>query len=403
MKVLVINSGSSSVKYQLIDTENEKYLAKGLVDRIGLKNSKLKHQDAKGNKNEFVGVINDHQMAIEYVLAALVNEDYGVIPSLDTIDAVGHRLVHGGEHFSGSVLITPEIMEVLNECIDLAPLHNPPNIKGVKAAQKNLKNVPMVGVFDTAFHSTMPDYAYTYGIPYEIYKRYAIRRYGFHGTSHYYVSRKYAEINDKDINNLKLITCHLGNGASITAIKNGKSVDTSMGFTPLEGLLMGTRSGDIDAGVLFQIMEKENMSKDDINILLNKHSGVQGISELSSDMREIEEAIENGNKKAELAMNVYNYRLKKYISSYAGALGGVDGVIFTGGIGENGPITRAGALRGLDFMGIKLDEEKNKEIIRGKTGFISTDDSPVKVMIIPTNEELVIAMDTEKIINESKK
>ena len=403
MKVLVINSGSSSVKYQLIDTENQKYSAKGLVDRIGLKNSQLKHQHANGKKYEFTGVINDHQMAIEYVLAALTNKKYGVISSLEEIDAVGHRLVHGGEYFSGSVLITPEIMKVLNECIDLAPLHNPPNIKGVKAAQKNLKNVPMVGVFDTAFHSTIPDYAYTYGIPYEIYKRYSIRRYGFHGTSHYYVSNKFAELNNKDITKLKIITCHLGNGASITAIKNGKSIDTSMGFTPLEGLLMGTRSGDIDAGVLIQIMAKENMDRNGINILLNKHSGLMGISELSSDMREIEEAIENGNKKAELAMNVYNYRLKKYIASYAGALGGVDGIVFTGGIGENGPITRAGALEGLEFMGVKLDEEKNEDMIRGKTGFISTDDSPVKVMVIPTNEELVIAMDTERIINESGK
>lgn len=400
MKVLVINSGSSSVKYQLINTKNQKYLAKGLVERIGLKNSQLKHQHANGKKHTFSGVINDHQMAIEFVLAALTNKKYGVISKLEEIDAVGHRLVHGGEHFRGSVLITPKIMEVLNECIDLAPLHNPPNIKGVKAAQKHLKNVPMVGVFDTAFHSTMPDYAYTYGIPYEIYKKYAIRRYGFHGTSHYYVSNKFAELNNKDINKLKIITCHLGNGASITAIKNGKSIDTSMGFTPLEGLLMGTRSGDIDAGVIIQIMSKENMDRNEINILLNKHSGVKGISELSSDMREIEEAIENGNKKAELAMNVYNYRLKKYIASYAGVLGGVDGIVFTGGIGENGPITRTGALKGLEFMGIKLDEEKNEDIIRGKTGLISTDDSPVKVMVIPTNEELVIAMDTERIIKK---
>ncbi len=401
MKVLVINSGSSSVKYQLIDTKDQKYLAKGLVERIGLKNSKLKHKHANGKKHVFTGVINDHQIAIEFVLAALTNNKYGVISTLKEIDAVGHRLVHGGEYFSSSVLITQEIMKVLNECIDLAPLHNPPNIKGVKATRKHLENVPMVGVFDTAFHSTMPDYAYTYGIPNELYKKYAIRRYGFHGTSHYYVSRKFAEFIKKDINKLKIITCHLGNGASITAIKNGKSIDTSMGFTPLEGLLMGTRSGDIDAGAIIQIMAKENMSRNEINILLNKHSGIAGISELSSDMREIEEAIENGNKKAELAMNVYNYRLKKYIASYAGALGGVDGIVFTGGIGENGPITRAGALNGLEFMGIKLDENKNEDIIRGKSGLITTDDSPVKVMVIPTNEELVIAMDTERIIKES--
>ncbi|MEA1986822.1 MAG: acetate kinase [Candidatus Marinimicrobia bacterium] len=403
MKVLVINSGSSSVKYQLINTENRKYLAKGLVERIGLTNSKLKHQHADGEKMSFSGVINDHQTAIEFVLAALTNDEYGVISDLNEIDAVGHRLVHGGEHFSGSVLITPKIMEVLKDCIDLAPLHNPPNIKGVKATQAHLKDIPMVGVFDTAFHSTIPDYAYTYGIPYELYKKHSIRRYGFHGTSHYYISQKFAELNNKKVEDLKLITCHLGNGASITAIKNGKSIDTSMGFTPLEGLLMGTRSGDIDPGALIQIMAVENISRYELNILLNKHSGIQGISELSSDMREIEEAIENGNKKAELAMNVYNYRLKKYISSYAGALGGLDGIIFTGGIGENGPITRAGALKNLEFMGIKLDEAKNEEIIRGKTGEISTDDSPVKVMVIPTNEELVIAMDTEKIIEESKK
>lgn len=397
MKALVINSGSSSIKYQLIDTDTREFLAKGLVDRIGLRGSSLKQERADGHKIHLSGEIFDHQQALEYVLAGLISPNHGVIKALSEIDAVGHRLVHGGEHFKDSILINQEVMDVLNECIDLAPLHNPPNIKGIIAAKYHLPNTPMVGVFDTAFHSKMPDYAYIYGIPYVLYKRHGIRRYGFHGTSHYYVSRKYRDMVNKDLKDLKLISCHLGNGASITAIQNGYSVDTSMGFTPLEGLLMGTRSGDLDPGVCNQIIAKDGLEPREISAMLNKHSGLIGISGLSSDMREIEEAVKEGNRRAELAFNVFSYRLKKYIASYAGALGGVDGLIFTGGIGENSSMVRKAATAGLEFMGIELDEEKNNDTIHGKCGFISTDASRTKVAVIPTNEELVIALDTAKI------
>ncbi|MGC9512101.1 MAG: acetate kinase [Fidelibacterota bacterium] len=400
MKVLVINSGSSSIKYQLIDTKAGISLAKGLVDRIGLSNSSLKQSREDGHKINLFGEIFEHSQALEYILAALTSEKHGVIKSLDEIDAVGHRLVHGGEHFKASVLITDEVMDVLNECIDLAPLHNPPNIKGVQAARAHLGKTPMVGVFDTAFHSTMPDYAYIYGIPYELYKRYGIRRYGFHGTSHRYVSQEFARMYGKDISSLKLISCHLGNGASVAAVQYGKSVDTSMGFTPLEGLVMGTRSGDVDPGVILHIATKEDLDISDLNNLLNKHGGMLGISGLSSDMRDIEESMEKGDERAILAMNVYNYRLKKYIAAYAGAMGGVDGIIFTGGIGENGPITRKGALEGLEFMGIHVDDSLNESMIRGKQGEINPPDAPVKVTVIPTNEELVIALDTEAIVSK---
>ncbi|HBY17772.1 MAG: Acetate kinase [Marinimicrobia bacterium 46_47] len=400
MKVLVINSGSSSIKYQLIDTKAGTSLAKGLVDRIGLSNSSLKQSREDGHKINLFGEIFEHSQALEYILAALTSEKHGVIKNLDEIDAVGHRLVHGGEHFKASVLITDEVMDVLNECIDLAPLHNPPNIKGVQAARAYLGKTPMVGVFDTAFHSTMPDYAYIYGIPYELYKRYGIRRYGFHGTSHRYVSQEFARMYGKEISSLKLISCHLGNGASVAAVQYGKSVDTSMGFTPLEGLVMGTRSGDVDPGVILQIAAKEDLDVSDLNNLLNKHGGMLGISGLSSDMRDIEEAMEKGDERAILAMNIYNYRLKKYIAAYAGAMGGVDGIIFTGGIGENGSITRKGALEGLEFMGIRVDDSLNESMTRGKQGEISPPDAPVKVTVIPTNEELVIALDTEAIVSK---
>jgi acetate kinase len=400
MKVLVINSGSSSIKYQLIDTKAGELLAKGLVDRIGLSNSSLKQSRVDGHKINLFGEIYEHSQALEYILAALTSEKHGVISSLDEIDAVGHRLVHGGEHFKSSILITDEVMGVLYDCINLAPLHNPPNIKGVQAARAHLGKTPMVGVFDTAFHASMPDYAYIYGIPYELYKRYGIRRYGFHGTSHRYVSQEFARMTGRDIKSLKLISCHLGNGASVAAVKYGKSVDTSMGFTPLEGLVMGTRSGDIDPGAILHIAAKEDLELKDMNNLLNKHGGMLGISGLSSDMRDIEEAMEKGDARATLAMNVYNYRLKKYIASYAGAMSGVDGIIFTGGIGENGPITRKGALEGLEFMGIHLDDTLNESMIRGKQGEINRKDSQVTVAVIPTNEELVIALDTEEIVSK---
>ncbi len=401
MRVLVINSGSSSVKYQFIDTETRKYIAKGLVDRIGLQGSSLRQERHDGHKIHLSGDIIDHQMALEYVLAGLVSTNHGVIRSLDEIDSVGHRLVHGGEHFKDSVLITEEVMDVLNECIDLAPLHNPPNIKGILAARFHLPNVPMVGVFDTAFHSKMPDYSYIYGIPYVLYKRHGIRRYGFHGTSHYYVSRRFRDMVSGDIKDLKIITCHLGNGGSVAAIHGGYSVDTSMGFTPLEGLLMGTRSGDMDPGIISHIMAKEELEIREISAMLNKHSGLVGVSGLSSDMREIEDAIAEGNKRAELAFNIFTYRVKKYISAYAGAMGGVDGLVFTGGIGENSALVREKATEGLDFMGISLDAAKNRDFPHGSEGFVSTDDSKAKIAVIPTNEELVIAIDTEKIVSKA--
>ncbi|MDD3807031.1 MAG: acetate kinase [Candidatus Marinimicrobia bacterium] len=400
MKVLVINSGSSSIKYQLIDTIEKKSIAKGLVDRIGLSNSSLKQNREDGHIINLYGEIYEHSQALEYILAALTSEKHGVIKSLDEIDAVGHRLVHGGEHFKSSVLITDEVMEVLNDCIDLAPLHNPHNIKGVLAAKAHLGNTPMVGVFDTAFHATMPDYAYIYGIPYELYKRYSIRRYGFHGTSHRYVTQEFANMYGIELSSLRLISCHLGNGASVAAVKEGKSIDTSMGFTPLEGLIMGTRSGDVDPGAILQIATKEDLEYHDLNNLLNKHSGMLGISGLSSDMRDIEEAMEKGDERAILAMNVYNYRLKKYIAAYAGVMGGVDGIIFTGGIGENGPITRKACLEGLEFMGIQVDDSLNNTILGGKQGEINTPESSVKIVVIPTNEELVIALDTEAIVSK---
>lgn len=399
MKVLIINSGSSSLKYQVIDTVKKDYLAKGLVESIGLDRAAITHKKAGCDKVKQQQEINNHHKAIELTLSMLTDKEHGVLESLDDIDAVGHRLVHGGEKFNSSVLITPEVMETLNECIDLAPLHNPANIEGIKASLEKLPNTPMVGVFDTAFHSTMPDYAYMYALPYEYYKKYAIRRYGFHGTSHYYVTRKFAEMVGKPIEELNLISCHIGNGASITAVKGGKSIDTSMGFTPLEGLLMGTRSGDIDAGAILKIAEKENMSIEDVNMMLNKKSGLIGIYKKSSDLRDIEEAVENGDTQAALAFNMFNYRIKKYIGTYAAVLGRVDGIIFTGGVGENGDLSRGPVCRDMDFMCMTLDEEKNKAMIRGKEGFIEGDDSKVKIAVIPTNEELVIALETEAIVS----
>jgi len=401
MKVLVINSGSSSVKYQFIDTETRTSIARGLVDRIGLQGSSLKQERVDGHKIHLSGDIIDHQMALEYVLAGLVSTNHGVIRDLSEIDAVGHRLVHGGEHFKDSVLITDKVMEVLHECIDLAPLHNPPNIKGITAARHHLPNVPMVGVFDTAFHSKMPDHAYIYGLPYVLYKRHGIRRYGFHGTSHYFVSRRFRDLVNLDIRDLKIITCHLGNGCSIAAVKNGYSIDTSMGFTPLEGLLMGTRSGDLDPGILPHVMAKEELEIREINAMLNKHSGLVGISGLSSDMREIEQAMEEGNKRAELAFNIFAYRVRKYIAAYAAALGGADGIVFTGGIGENSPLLREKCLLDMEFMGVELDSSLNQDHPRGSEGFIHSPQSRIKVAVIPTNEELVIAIDTDKIVSKA--
>jgi acetate kinase len=401
MKVMIINSGSSSVKYQVIDTKKKDYLAKGLVESIGLERSRVKHEKHGNDKVSLEMRIADHQAAIAKVLSLLIDKEHGVLRSYDDIDAVGHRLVHGGERFKSSVLITDHVLDVLNECIQLAPLHNPANIEGIKAAKHSLPTTPMVGVFDTAFHSSMPDYAYMYPLPYEYYEKYAIRRYGFHGTSHYYVTRRFAELTGQAVEKLNLISCHIGNGASVTAVKNGKSVDTSMGYTPLEGLMMGTRCGDVDGGAFLKIAENENMSINDMNMMLNKKSGIIGIYKKSSDLRDVEDDIEKGDKRARLAFDMYNYRIKKYIGAYAAVLGKVDGIIFTGGVGENADLTRGPVCRDMEYMGLYLDEQKNKETIRGKEGFIEAENSKVKIAVIPTNEELVIALETENTIKQS--
>ncbi|WP_434641665.1 acetate kinase [Thermoanaerobacterium thermosaccharolyticum] len=400
MKILVINCGSSSLKYQLIESKDGNVLAKGLAERIGINDSLLTH-NANGEKIKIKKDMKDHKDAIKLVLDALVNSDYGVIKDMSEIDAVGHRVVHGGEYFTSSVLITDDVLKAITDCIELAPLHNPANIEGIKACKQIMPDVPMVAVFDTAFHQTMPDYAYLYPIPYEYYTKYKIRKYGFHGTSHKYVSQRAAEILNKPIESLKIITCHLGNGSSIAAVKNGKSIDTSMGFTPLEGLAMGTRSGSIDPSIISYLMEKENISAEEVVNILNKKSGVYGISGISSDFRDLEDAaFKNGDKRAQLALNVFAYRVKKTIGSYAAAMGGVDVIVFTAGIGENGPEVREFILDGLEFLGFKLDKDKNN--VRGKEAIISTADSKVYVMVVPTNEEYMIAKDTEKIVESIK-
>lgn len=399
MKVLVLNCGSSSIKYQLIETSEKSALAKGMIERIGMSSAVLTHEPAGKDKIRIVGEILDHSIALEYVIAVLLSPNHGVISQKDEIDAVGHRVVHGGETFSGSVLITDEVLKALRENIELAPLHNPPNLKGIAAAKEHLPNVPQCGIFDTAFHMSMPHHAYLYGIPYKLYKRYKIRRYGFHGTSHRFVSKRAAEVLGKPYEELKIITAHLGNGASMAAIKNGKSIDTSMGFTPLEGLLMGTRSGDLDPSIITYIMGKEGLSISETNTLLNKHSGLVGISGESSDMREIEQAVEEGDKKATYAFNVFTYRIKKYVGSYAAAMGGLDALVFTGGIGENSVKVRKDVCQDMEFLGISLDDNLNNN---GKGEFVITkEDSPTKVLRIPTNEELVIAMDTEQIVKRN--
>ena len=399
MKVLVLNSGSSSIKYQFIDTDTKIALAKGLVDRIGMAGAVLSHQRYDGNNIKIAGEILDHQIAVEYVLGVMLSKNHGVIDDKKDIDAVGHRVVHGGETFSGSVFVTDEVVKVLQDNIELAPLHNPPNIKGIQACQRILPDTPQCGTFDTAFHSQMPPKSYLYGIPYELYKKHKIRRYGFHGTSHLYVSNRAAELLGKDIKDLKIITAHLGNGCSIAAVKNGKSMDTSMGFTPLEGLLMGTRSGDLDPSLILYIMGKEGLTLGEANTLLNKHSGLIGISGESSDMREILSAVKDNQQRAKWAFEIFTYRIKKYIGAYASAMGGVDAVVFTGGIGENAKEVREEVCNEMEYMGIELDELKNQNAEE----IISKDNSNVKVMRIPTNEELVIALDTAKIVSEMNK
>jgi len=401
MKILVLNCGSSSIKYKLFEMEGKEVIAQGGVEKIGMKGSFLKLTLPDGSKVMLEGEILEHRAGIEYILGVLLSEKYGCIKNLEEIKAVGHRVVHGGERFNSSVLINEEVIDMLNECIELAPLHNPPNLKGIYAIQEFLPDTPQVGVFDTAFHQTMPDYAYMYGLPYSLYEKYGVRRYGFHGTSHRYVSKRACEFLGVPFEKQRIITAHIGNGGSITAIKNGESIDTSMGMTPVEGLIMGTRSGDVDPGVISYIMEKENMGTKGISTLLNKFSGVLGISGVSSDMREIEEAISNGNERAIMAMKTYNYRIKKYIGSYAAALGGIDILVFTGGVGENQAITRKTACKEMEFMGIVLDEELNDKV-RAKEVIISKPESKVKVVIIPTDEELTIAKDTVMILQNNR-
>lgn len=398
MKILVLNCGSSSIKYQLIDTEKEIVMAKGLVERIGMSSAVLTHTPYGKEKVRIVGEILDHTIAIEYVIAVLMSPTHGVLKDKNEIDAVGHRVVHGGETFSGSVLITDRVVKALVDNIELAPLHNPPNIKGIEAAKAHLPNTPQCGVFDTSFHSTMPEHAYLYGIPYELYKRYKIRKYGFHGTSHRFVSQKAALMLGKPVEELKIITAHLGNGSSMAAINGGKSVDTTMGFTPLEGLIMGTRCGDMDPSVILYIMSKEGLNMAEANTLMNKHSGLIGLSGDSSDMREIESGVMEGDKRAKRAFDAFTYRIKKYVGSYIAALGGCDALVFTGGIGENSPMVRNAVCSNMEFLGIKIDEERNLNV-KGECA-VSSDDSKVKVLRIPTNEELVIALDTEQIVKE---
>ncbi len=398
MKILVINCGSSSIKYQFYSLSENRILAKGIVEKIGMKGSSLKHEKESGQKVIFKGEILDHNTGIEYILGVLSSAKHGCIKDLDEINAVGHRVVHGGEQFNESVLITDDVIQVLEKYKELAPLHNPPNLKGIYALKLLVPGIPQVAVFDTAFHHTMPMHAYMYAIPYALYKKYAIRRYGFHGTSHRYVSKRACEILNVDPKQTKIITCHLGNGASACAVKNGESIDTSMGFTPVEGLIMGTRSGDIDMGAVTYIMDKEGIGTKTASTLFNKHSGLLGITGISSDFREIYEADEkNGDERAKLAIKMFDYRIKKYIGAYAAAMGGLDVLVFTGGIGENSAITRSGICEDLAFLGIEINEEINRAT-RGEEIIISREGAKVKVMVVPTNEELMIAIDTQNII-----
>ncbi|MBK5251173.1 MAG: acetate kinase [Peptostreptococcaceae bacterium] len=396
MKVLVVNCGSSSLKYQLIDMSDEAVMAKGLVERIGIEGSILTHESAGKDKKVIEEPMKDHKKALELVLGAIVNKEYGAIASMDEIEAVGHRVVHAGEKFSDSVIINDDVIAALEECIELAPLHNPPNLIGIRACMELMPGIKMVGVFDTAFHQTMPPTAYIYALPYEYYKKYGVRKYGFHGTSHKYVAQRTASILGKDFDSLKIITCHLGNGASITAIDNGKSVDTSMGFTPLEGLVMGTRCGDLDPAIIPFIMGKENLSIDEMNNILNKKSGVLGISGISSDFRDIESAAKEGNARAQLALDKFNVSVKKYIAACAAVMGGVDAIVFTAGVGENSISARQLICSDFEFMGVELDKKKNN--VRGKETVISKDSSKVKVLVVPTNEELMIARDTVSLL-----
>ena len=397
MIVLVVNCGSSSLKYQLINMDNEEVMAKGLVEKIGLPDSQLTHK-WNGQKKEIKQSIPDHQVAVKLVLDILTDAECGVIKSMDAIDAVGHRVVHGGEEFAASTLITDEVMKALEKCSAMAPLHNPPNIIGINACKAIMPGVPQVGVFDTAFHQTMPAKAFMYGLPYELYKEDHIRRYGFHGTSHRFVAGEVAKVMGVPVEKLRIINCHLGNGSSLAAIKYGKCVDTTMGFTPLAGVLMGTRCGDIDPAIVLNVMDNHNLSTKEMDTLMNKKSGVLGISGVSSDFRDLGQAAAEGNERAQLALDMFHYQVRKEIGAFAAAMGGVDVITFTAGVGENGIEDRAAIAEGLEYLGAKLDPQRNN--VRGKDALISTDDSTVKMYVIPTNEEIMIARDTKDIVSK---
>ncbi len=399
MKILVLNCGSSSIKYKLFEMETKEVLAQGGIEKIGLTGSFLKLTLPNGEKKILEKDIPEHTVGVEFIFQTLTSAEYGAIKSLDELDAVGHRMVHGGERFSQSVILNKEVLDAFTACNDLAPLHNPANLKGVNAVSALLPNIPQVGVFDTAFHQTMPAHAYMYAVPYELYEKYGVRRYGFHGTSHRYVSQRVCEFLGIPVEGSRIITCHVGNGGSIAAVKDGKCIDTTMGLTPLEGLMMGTRSGDIDAGAVTFIMEKEGLNATGISNLLNKKSGVAGVSGVSSDMREVTAAAHNGNARARLSLDMYFYRIKKYIGAYAAAMGGVDVILFTGGVGENQADCREAACSGLEYMGVKLDKEINN-VTRGEETIISTADSKVKVVVIPTDEEMMIASDTLELVKK---
>ena len=396
MNILVINCGSSSLKYQLIDMDKKEVLAKGLAERIGIEGGRVKYEAAGKDEIVIEEMLDDHKAALKIVLDSLKHEEYGAVKSLDEIDAVGHRLVHGGEAFAESVIIDEKVMQAINDNVEIAPLHNPPNIIGIEACKEIMGDVPMVAVFDTAFHQSIPELNYIYALPYEYYENYKVRRYGFHGTSHQYITERAADMLGKDLNEVNLITCHLGNGSSISAVKGGKCYDTSMGFTPLEGLAMGTRSGDLDPAIIPFIMDKEGLSTEEMSNVLNKKSGVLGVSGVSSDFRDLEEAAEKGNDRAQLALDIFENRVRKYIGAYLTEMDHCDGIIFTAGVGENSITTRERVVDGLKSLGVEIDKDKND--MRGKEAVVSTDASSIPVLVIPTNEELKIAMETAKLV-----
>ncbi|MBR4521448.1 MAG: acetate kinase [Paludibacteraceae bacterium] len=397
MKILVLNCGSSSIKYALYNMDDQSVMTSGGAERVGLDGAFVKVKLANGEKKQIMHDMPEHTEGVKFIFSLLTDPEIGVIKSLKEIDAVGHRMVHGGEKFAKSVVITPEVIKAFEEVSDLAPLHNPANLKGIRAVEELMPGLPQVGVFDTAFHQTMPQYSYMYALPYEVYEKYAVRRYGFHGTSHRYVSARVCEFLGVDYNKQRIITCHIGNGGSLAAVKNGKCMDTTMGLTPLEGIMMGTRSGDVDGGAVTFLQKKLGLNPDQMSDLLNKKSGVAGISGVGSDMRDLEAAVAAGNKRAKLATDMYNYKIKKYVGAFAAAMGGVDIIVFTAGVGENQASMRAEVCRDMEFMGVKVDEALNATI-RGKEAIISTPDSKVKVVVIPTDEELMIASDTAALV-----